>query len=144
MNCTIEQRIKKNFPHTKNNCFLGGYLLTDGTNVDIRGQGADHRIIAGVFNTTYERHQSGTGWYGVFGMLQRGHMRTTPECNGFEFMKQPTQAQFEAIKEFVEENGCAERCYFERMDSHQNTHYIGDFEDFVRYLKRTYGEYAYW
>ena len=144
MNKTIEERVKAAFPCSNEHWFLGGYLLSDGTNVDIRESGSDHRTICSCFNTSHSRYCSGSGWYGVVGMLKRGHIRTTPECNGFEFMKQPTQAQFEAIKEFVRENDCEDNCYFDRLDSHENSHYIGNFRDFVEYLQDKYGEYAYW
>lgn len=143
MNKTIEQRIRSCFPCSDNHYFLGGYLLADGTNVDIRGEGQDHRIIAGCFNKTAKRYYSGTGWYGVVGMLKRGHIRTTPECNGFEFMKQPTLAQFRAIRDFVRANDCADTCYFDRLDIHNQSHYIGDYYDFIEYLQNEYGEYTY-
>ena len=144
MNKTIEERIKKEFSCSDQHWFLGGYLLADGTNVDIRGDGGqDHRVIAGCFNTSAKRYYSGSGWYGVVGMLKRGHIRTTPECNGFEFMKKPTLAQFRAIREFVRENDCADTCYFDRLDNREESHYIGNFYDFVDYLKKKYGEYAY-
>lgn len=143
MNKTIEARIRSEFPCSDVHWYLGGYLLTDGTNVDIRESGSDHRSICTCFNTTHDRYLSGSGWYGIVGMLKRGHIRTTPECNGFEFMRQPTLAQFRAIREFVRANDCAENCYFDRLDSHENSHYIGDFYDFVEYLKEKYGEYAY-
>ena len=144
MNKTIEERIKKEFSCSGEHWFLGGYLLADGTNVDVRGEcGQDHRIIAGCFNKTTERYHSGTGWYGVVGMLKRGHMRTSPESNGFEFMKKPTLAQFRAIRDFVLANDCAEDCYFERFRSQGDNHYIGNYYDFVSYLKKKYGEYTY-
>lgn len=144
MNKTIEERIKAEFPCSDEHWYLGGYLLADGTNVDIRASGSDHRIVCGCFNDSPRHRQSFSGWYGIVNMLKRGHIRTTPECNGFEFMKQPTQAQFNAIREFVRENDCEDTCYFDRLDSHENSHYIGNFRDFVEYLQNKYGEYAYY
>lgn len=143
MNKTIEDRIRSEFPCSDEHWYLGGYLLADGTNVDIRASGSDHRIICGCFNSSPKHRQSCSGWYGIVGMLKRGHIRTTPECEGFEFMKRPTLAQFRAIKEFVRVNDCAETCYFDRLDCHENSHYVGNFYDFVEFLKEKYGEYAY-
>ena len=142
---TIEDRIKKSFKCSIDHTYLGGYLLQDGTNVDVKSEGIqDHRAISEVFNISSKRATAPNGWYGVLGMLKRGHIRTRPECNGFEFMKQPTQAQFDAIRNFVNYYDNGSDCYFDKMDSRGNTKYIGDFEDFVRYLQREYGEYAYY
>lgn len=142
MNITIEDRIRKTFPCSQNHSYLGGYLMADGTNVDIRCIGYDHRNISTVFNTTKSRYRSGSGWYGVEGMLSRGHIRTSPESNGFEFMRKPTEAQIAAIREFVYENGCEESCYFERLYPSGREEYIGNWWDFLDYIYKKFDCYA--
>lgn len=97
MNKTILERAMKENYVTGYPTATSGYLLTDGRylhlinkeNEDSGGNyREDHRTICSFFNK-----RKNDNWSGMVDFVKMGHIRFSPECYGFEFIKKPTKWQ---------------------------------------------------
>lgn len=97
MNKTILERAKKESYVTGYPTATSGYLLTDGTYLHLiskvdedRGGNyrEDHRTIRNFFN-----RRKNDNWSGMVDFVKMGHIRFSPECHGFDFIKKPTKWQ---------------------------------------------------
>lgn len=97
MNKTILERAMKENYVTGYPTATSGYLLTDGSYLHLinkkdedRGGNyrEDHRTIRNFFNK-----RKNDNWSGMVNFVKMGHIRFSPECHGFDFIKKPTKWQ---------------------------------------------------
>lgn len=105
MNKTYEERWLKNHYMTLGPRIQSGYLLTNGFYIDLVSKGDvdrgawyrdDHRSICHVFNSPICE----SGYDCMIRFMARGNIRFSPECGGFDMIKEPTREQWEAMQQY--------------------------------------------
>jgi len=112
---TVEQDVVKEYGNTYN-WKETGYILTDGTQLDLSGkkQGArggyravDHRDIFDIYEDgdTY-------GTEAMIEFMSKGAIRVMPESPGIDLMIEPNKEQYRKIGDLVERLGRQERSFY--------------------------------
>ena len=112
---TVEQDVLKEYGNTYN-WKETGYILTDGTQLDLSGkkQGArggyrtvDHRDIFDIYEDgdTY-------GTEAMIEFMSKGAIRVMPESPGIDLMVEPNKEQYRKIGDLVERLGRQERSFY--------------------------------
>lgn len=88
-----------------------GYLLTNGAKLDFSGRheggsggyrSVDHRDILDIYPAHAQEEMNGTE--AMVDFMQRGNIRISPESAGINLAVQPTQAQENALDDFISRN----------------------------------------
>lgn len=96
----------KSYFGTTNNPELAFYLNTDGTFLDGSGKALgssgssrciDHRTVL-----SFDSNNTLSGYDSMLTYQAEGNIRLKPEAPGFEIMKEPTEAQYRALKFFID------------------------------------------
>lgn len=149
MNKTIEQRCKKELYTRNYPCACSGYLLDDGSWLDLilkedvdRGgyYRNDHRTIHCYLNRVSE-DTSGTD--AMYRFMARGHIRYMPESGCFEFIKLPNQKQIRAMMDARRCSGCfrAEHVRYSKKTGYYRSVWSTEYwYDFLNYVSKKGGK----
>ena len=108
---TIEDRVKRRYGTTYD-WREAGYLLADGTAIDLSGKNqggpsgkrnADHRDVFEVED--YESEDKDGGTESMVEFMKRGNIRVMPEYPGINLQKEPTEQQYRQIKALIDKLG---------------------------------------